>query len=341
MTGWIAIERALFEDDFFPREPMSEREAWIWIIAQAAWKDTRHRLGSEMAEVPRGSFFATQREMEHAWLWASNHRVRDFLNRLEKEGLIGRKTGVKNTRKKTQISVCNYDTNQQVGRKEFGTAGAVRAQNGCTKETREQIYHKQEEGFSTTTTDSETPREPEKVGGGGGDPALSDKIFGDREAVLTAIGADLKTGRLPDQATRLGGPADVAEIGRWLAMPGMTLPLICEQIAADMAGKRGGPPHCFRYFTPSMKRLAGRIAADPLTPDAAIDSMAGGRRTDRARFDRRILDLADKFRTGEVRLRTDDRDPFSPRLQAETAAAAAAPALRLVNGHDRAGGDDD
>lgn len=139
MTGWIAVDRGLFDDPDFPREPMSEREAWIWIIAQAAWKDTRHRVGSALVDVPRGSFFATLREMQSVWMWGSNHRVRDFLNRLENQKKITRKTGAKNTRTKAQITVCNYETNQHVGRKENANAGAAGAQSGRTKGTREQV----------------------------------------------------------------------------------------------------------------------------------------------------------------------------------------------------------
>ena len=97
MTGWVAIDRGIFEHTFFSREPMSEREAWVWIITRAAWQDTRHRVGSVIVDVPRGSFMATLREMQHAWMWGSDKRVRLFLGRLKNDGMIGLKTDASGT----------------------------------------------------------------------------------------------------------------------------------------------------------------------------------------------------------------------------------------------------
>ena len=116
MSGFITIERKLWDHPLFTPAPMTEREAWMWMIAQAAWAETRHRVGSEMVTVPRGSFMATLREMQSVFMWGSDKRVRTFLKTLEKEGMIGRTTlGAKNA-PKTQISICNYEEYQTRGR---------------------------------------------------------------------------------------------------------------------------------------------------------------------------------------------------------------------------------
>ena len=151
MTGWVAISRDIFEHAFFAREPMSEREAWVWMITRAAWENTRHKVGSEMVDVPRGSFFCTLRDMQVRWGWASDKRVRGFLERLEKEGMIGRSTGQKTDAsrdaKKTQITICNYEDFQHYGRKVDAASDAAGTQPGRTKETREQETKvKEEEG---------------------------------------------------------------------------------------------------------------------------------------------------------------------------------------------------
>jgi hypothetical protein len=144
MSGWVAIDRGIFEHTFFAREPMSEREAWVWIITRAAWQDTRHRVGSAMVEVPRGSLMATLREMQQAWLWGSDKRVRLFLARLKNEEMIGLKTDASGTHKKTQISVCKYEFFQQAGRNGKTQTDASGTQAGRTKETREQNNKEQE-----------------------------------------------------------------------------------------------------------------------------------------------------------------------------------------------------
>lgn len=137
MSGWIAISRDLFAHEFFAREPMSEREAWVWMIAKAAWKETRHRIGGDMVDVPRGSFFCTLRELQSAWGWGSDKRVRTFLKRLENERMIDASVDAG----KTQISICNYDQYQEIGRSQ----DASEAENGRSRDAlKEQVNNKQE-----------------------------------------------------------------------------------------------------------------------------------------------------------------------------------------------------
>lgn len=112
--GWIRIDREIFKHEFFARAPMSEREAWIWMIARAAWKDTRHRVGSKMLPVPRGSFFATQREMQGIFGWKSHKRVQTFLDRLTAEGMIE----VSAEPGKSRVTICNYGLFQDAGAKQ-------------------------------------------------------------------------------------------------------------------------------------------------------------------------------------------------------------------------------
>ena len=126
MSGFITIERKLWDHPLFTPAPMTEREAWVWMIAQAAWAETRHRVGSEMVTVPRGSFMATLREMQGVFMWGSDKKVRTFLKTLEKEGMIGRTTlGAKNAQK-TQVSIRNYEEYQSRGR----TKDAPKTQGG-------------------------------------------------------------------------------------------------------------------------------------------------------------------------------------------------------------------
>jgi hypothetical protein len=104
MTGWVRVSRSIFEHDLFAHEPMSEREAWLWLVAKAAWKDTQHRVGGVVHDVPRGTLFATLRELQSAWKWGSDGRVRRFLDLLENQRMIQRSGDAG----KTRIAICNY-----------------------------------------------------------------------------------------------------------------------------------------------------------------------------------------------------------------------------------------
>lgn len=130
---------------------MSEREAWIWIISRAAWKETRHRIGTEMVVVHRGSFLTTLREMQLAWLWRSDTRVRTFLRRLESDKMIEAKTNAKGNAQKTHIRVCNYEVFQSIKRTENAEENAPETHGKRTKETSEPVNQKKEAKASRAT----------------------------------------------------------------------------------------------------------------------------------------------------------------------------------------------
>lgn len=118
MSGWIRVERKVFSDEFFPREPMSEREAWLWMLANAAWDDTTHRVGGKVMEVPRGSFMTTLRELQSVFMWRSDTKVRNFLKRLESERTVKRTTCGPRNAPKTHVTICKYDEYQSPKRTE-------------------------------------------------------------------------------------------------------------------------------------------------------------------------------------------------------------------------------
>lgn len=127
MSRWVRVQTSIFDHELFQAEPLTEREAWLWLIANAAWKATRHRVGTDMHEVPAGSLFVTLRQLQTAWKWKSDYRVRTFLKLLEKEEMIVSETNAG----KTQITICNYSHYQEAERTENASA----TQEKRTKDT--------------------------------------------------------------------------------------------------------------------------------------------------------------------------------------------------------------
>lgn len=108
-SRWIRVQTSIFDHYLFDREPFSEREAWLWLVARAAWKDTRHKIGPKSVSVPAGSLFTTLRELQKVWKWKSDTRVRTFLKMLTDELMIITDADAG----KTQITICNYDEYQR------------------------------------------------------------------------------------------------------------------------------------------------------------------------------------------------------------------------------------
>jgi hypothetical protein len=106
--GYIALARGWFEHDFFVKEPLTEREAFIWLIFEAAWKPTRVRRNDSMVSLGRGELAHALEFMRAAWRWQSKSRVVRFLARLEAEQMIERKP----LRDATHITICNYEKYQ-------------------------------------------------------------------------------------------------------------------------------------------------------------------------------------------------------------------------------------
>lgn len=107
--GVFAIDRDIFDHPFFEVQPFTEREAWIWLIKEAAWKPRSRRIKKFVVNLGRGQLAASIRGMAEVWQW-HRAKVERFLKRLQTETMIETASdqGV------TVITVCNYDKYQRV-----------------------------------------------------------------------------------------------------------------------------------------------------------------------------------------------------------------------------------
>lgn len=94
---------------------MTDREAYLWLCRNAAWEDTKHRVGSEMVDCPKGSVFITLRDFMTTTSWGSDTKIRNFLLRLESAGLIKRTVHGKRNAQKTRVTICEYEENTDAG----------------------------------------------------------------------------------------------------------------------------------------------------------------------------------------------------------------------------------
>lgn len=107
--GVFAVDRGIWDHPSFANEPLTEREAWQWLIGEASFKTRTKRIGSIAIELARGQVAASLRFMADKWQW-SEPRVRRFLKRLKTDAMIDAATdaGI------TVITICNYNKYQRV-----------------------------------------------------------------------------------------------------------------------------------------------------------------------------------------------------------------------------------
>lgn len=146
MAGFIKLHRGWRDCDAFTNDPFSEREAWLWLIENAAWKDGQRRAGKgNVIEVQRGQIHTSERTLASVWKWDRKH-VRRFLKRLEKCAMVGPTGGPSGS----LITICNYDKYQSDGTNQGTNQGTVRGTNqGTTQEEgKERKEEKEGGGFA-------------------------------------------------------------------------------------------------------------------------------------------------------------------------------------------------
>lgn len=119
--GWFALDRGWFDHPSFKCEPYTEREAWAWLISEAAFSAHSRRVGSVRVELRRGQVAHSLRYMAEKWDW-NEPKVRRFLGRLKTDAMIdlASDAGV------TVVTICNFDKYQ---RKAIDADAASDAQN--------------------------------------------------------------------------------------------------------------------------------------------------------------------------------------------------------------------
>lgn len=108
--GVFAVDRGVWDHPMFAsRDAFSKREAWMWLISEAAWKPHRRRIAGAMVSLARGQVSHSLRHLAECWGW-SVKRVRGFLSDLEEDAMITTEadTGI------TVITVCKYNEYQRV-----------------------------------------------------------------------------------------------------------------------------------------------------------------------------------------------------------------------------------
>lgn len=110
MSGFYLMHRGWQDHPVFRNEEFSRRDAFVWLIEEAAYRPTRtHAAGGAIA-LNRGQLSYSLRFMAKAWRW-DEARVRRFLSSLSKAKIIDAATDAG----QTVITICNYDKYQTVG----------------------------------------------------------------------------------------------------------------------------------------------------------------------------------------------------------------------------------
>ncbi|KAA6319239.1 hypothetical protein EZS27_030846 [termite gut metagenome] len=129
IKNYIPISRKIFEHPFWVEDRKYSRfEAWIDILRNARFEDTRQLVGNRLIEVKRGQYPISLRFLASRWGW-STKKVNSFLDCLILDKMIKKETPKETGQ--TVITICNCDVYNFIKHKEE----TEKKQEGNTKET--------------------------------------------------------------------------------------------------------------------------------------------------------------------------------------------------------------
>lgn len=124
--GFIKLYRDIRDNWTWEDRPFARGQAWIDLIMMMNHKDKEVFHNGRMIIVKRGSRITSLRKLGERWGW-SRHKVSEFLDDLEKSGMISQKRDSK----KTLINVIKYGYFQSPQKQK----GTVKGQSNDTEVT--------------------------------------------------------------------------------------------------------------------------------------------------------------------------------------------------------------
>jgi hypothetical protein len=170
MSGgsWVCVDRAVFEHEMFEGDEFSRRDAWLWLCANASWRDRAVTVNGDRIKIKRGQLVASRSFLAAAWSW-SEKRVRNYLDELIAEGMIEK--GQSKGRFANTITICNYEKFQSRIHGEGQQKGQSRASLGPETEQGKQINSSSGDARARFELDIDD-REIRGPSGGDGEPVF-------------------------------------------------------------------------------------------------------------------------------------------------------------------------
>jgi hypothetical protein len=128
------MKRGITSHELFRGRP-DRLAAWVWLMDNAAWKDTVQDVNGHTVKVPRGSVCVAERRMADE-VGIGRQSLRTFLARLEADAMITRTL----THGRSLITLCNWEKYQSAKVGPNPCSNPKLTQDQPTKETREQTY---------------------------------------------------------------------------------------------------------------------------------------------------------------------------------------------------------
>ena len=108
--GWISLHRTISDHWLYPKNrKFTKYEAWIDILLETNHSEQKVLLKGTLLTCKRGESIRSMKEWAKRWNWSKSN-VKRFFDLLESDSMIE----YKNVQITTHLTVCNYDSYQDV-----------------------------------------------------------------------------------------------------------------------------------------------------------------------------------------------------------------------------------
>lgn len=249
--GFYLMHRGWQDHTVFRGEAFSKRDAFIWLIEEAAYVQRRVAMPSGDVVLGRGQVGHSYRFMAKAWKWEES-KVRRFIGSLQKAEIIDAGTAAG----QTVITICNYDKYQlRQGEAAAPIAAAAPQQRRGDaanekegKERREEVVVVARASANDPPAVPALPADP--------DPVPDDEAAGhDPIAWVNRFGQAAGVAVFPSRPKHFAD--QIASAGRWFALgldPTADIIPILERDCERSSETR----HSLAYFDATMAKAAAR-----------------------------------------------------------------------------------
>jgi hypothetical protein len=143
MDGWILLHRKLGSSPLWLDDTFTRGQAWVDLIMLANHTKGHIRVQGMKISLNRGDVGESEVTLSNRWRW-SRGKVRRFLDELEEEKMIEKKTHDTADRRKSVITILNYNTYQEA-KKKNGTGDSTGDSTGDGQATDRRRYSNKEE----------------------------------------------------------------------------------------------------------------------------------------------------------------------------------------------------
>jgi len=140
--GWVRRYRSIQDHWLYKCKPFCKVAAWDDLILKANFDSKKISLGNQFVEVGRGELITSEVKLSQCWGW-SRTKVRAFLNQLQNDSMIEKKSDNKKTWVKVlQYSVYNDTETAEVLQKNIKKTSKKHQKN--TNNNKKEINNKEE-----------------------------------------------------------------------------------------------------------------------------------------------------------------------------------------------------